>query len=461
MNVIIISALLGVVSMLAGVFLKNNRSAQMLSNIAIIILMGASIYDFTKATNNDTYFYNNMVVNNTFIAKLNMIISFGAMLYIFLFDKAITKVGFHDNEYFALIMFSLCGVYIVTSYQSLFMLFLGIEIMSIPQYIMAGSDKRSFKSNEASLKYFLMGSFSTGFLLMGIALIYAATASFDLSNITMALTQTNFPALALLGIVFLIIAFGFKASAAPFHIWTPDVYDGTPTPFTPFMASIAKVAVFAAFIRLFHFGLGSFSSTWQVAITALIILTLLIGNITAAYQENVKRMLAYSSIAQAGFMLFAVFALGVLSYKGLLLYAATYTIATIGIFAVLSRLKNFNIDGFAGLAKENPIAGFTAVICLLSLAGIPLTGGFFAKYYMLQTAMQGGMNILLLIFAMLMAAVSVYYYFKVIRAIYFSENKTGGLLLSSPTTTTEKGMLVVVAIAIILIGILPMLATWF
>ncbi len=460
MNLIIITALLGVVLMLAGVFLKNTKSVQLLANVSLIIIMIISIYDYSLAKIEPTTFFNGMIVSNNYIAKLNIIIAFATLAYKFLFHESMAKVGMHQAEYFALILFTLCGIFLITGYNNLLMLFLGLEIMSIPQYILAGADKKNLKSNEASLKYFLMGSFSTGFLLMGIAMLYAACATFDIPTMAQAFINVPNLILAKIGIVFLIVAFGFKASAAPFHIWTPDVYDGTPTAFTPFMASIVKVGVFAAFIKLFHQGLASFSNTWSIPITVIICLTLLVGNITAVYQQSVKRMLAYSSIAQAGFMLFAVYAIGEMSDKGLLLYAATYTLATLGIFAVLIRLKDFTIDGFAGLAKEQPIAAFTATICLLSLAGIPLTGGFFAKYYMLQAAMQNGMHISLLIFAVLMAAVSVYYYFKVIRAMYFTGAKSNGLM-EQEIPNWYNALLIVIAIAIVFIGLVPLMATWY
>jgi NADH-quinone oxidoreductase subunit N len=461
MSTIITAAILGVILMMASVFLKGVSSKRTLGIIASILLLAVSIYDYYIAAPGTTYYFNNMIATSAYTSKLNILISFCVMLYFFLFNKKITKVGLYDGEYFSLILFALSGLFLITSYTNLLILFLGIEIMSIPQYVLAGSDKRSLKSNEASLKYFLMGAFSTGFLLMGITLLYGASGTFDITKMNLAALAGQSSIIALLGIFFMIIALGFKASAAPFHIWTPDVYDGTPTAFTPFMASIAKVGVFAAFIQLFQTAFAGSAPTWKLALMVVVALTLLVGNITAVYQQSVKRMLAYSSIAQAGFLLFALFAQPAMAQKSILLYGTAYMLATMGIFAVLIRLKDYTYDGFNGLAKSNPTLAFTTAICLFSLAGIPLTGGFFGKYYMLTSAMQNGMPLWLLIFAVLMAAVSVYYYFRVIMAMYFKPNNAPHSLLNTKEDASFNAMLVINAVAIIVLGILPGVATIF
>jgi NADH-quinone oxidoreductase subunit N len=460
MNIIIASAILGVLLMLSGVFIKNVSGKKTLAILSAIALMIMAVVDVYQNTANTTLHFNGMIATNSFTAKLNVMIAFCSMLYLFLFSDEIAKVGLNDAEYFALIFFAICGVSIIVSYQSLFMLFLGIEILSIPQYILAGSDKRNLKSNEASLKYFLMGAFSTGFLLMGITLLYGATGTFDISKMA-AIANGDLNMIALLGILFMVVAFGFKASAAPFHVWTPDVYDGTPTPFTPFMASIAKVAVFAAFIHLFHTAFIGIFKQWNILILAMICLTLLIGNITAVYQQSVKRMLAYSSIAQAGFLLFAVYASPAMAQKGILLYGTSYILASMIIFAVLVKLKDYTYEGFNGLAQQQPVLAFAASIALFSLAGIPLTGGFFGKYYMLNGALQNGMPLWVLIFAVLMAAVSVFYYFKVVMAMYFKPSKDECVEPKAIIDGPFKWMLIITSIAIILLGILPGIATWF
>ena len=377
------------------------------------------------------------------------------LLYVLLMGNEIQKVGAHVAEYFALIFFILCGVFLLSTYNNMIMLFIGIEILSIPQYILAGSDKRNLKSSEASLKYFLMGAFSTGILLMGITLLYGATRSFNIMEMVSVLHSDALNPLALAGIVFLIIALSFKVSAAPMHMWTPDVYDGSPTAFTAFMATVVKAAAFFAFIRLFRSSFNNLSDHWMLVLSVITAATLFIGNVTAVYQQSVKRMLAYSSIAQAGFMLFAVIAVNSPdASRSIIIYAVAYSVATIGLFSVLVKLKDYTYDGFNGLAKKEPLLAFVAAVFLFSLAGIPLTAGFMAKYYVLLAAVEQGNLLWLVIFALLMAAISVYYYFRVIIAMYF---KTGTPEMNSEVTPFDKFMLIFTCLLILLIGIGPQL----
>jgi NADH-quinone oxidoreductase subunit N len=248
------------------------------------------------------------------------------------------------------------------------------------------------------------------------------------------------------------IALGFKVSAAPMHMWTPDVYDGSPTPFTAYMATVVKASAFFAFIRLFQVSFGSISTQWTVVLSIVTAATLFIGNLTAVFQQSVKRMLSYSSIAQAGFMLFAVLAVNAVAWQGIIIYSVAYSIATIGIFTVLMKLKDYTYDGFNGLAKKEPLLAFVTTIFLFSLAGIPLTGGFMAKYYVIQAVMLQGQLLWLVIFGLLMAAISVYYYFRVIIAMYFKE---GHAELNAPVTQGEKVLLVITCALVILIGVFP------
>jgi NADH-quinone oxidoreductase subunit N len=251
----------------------------------------------------------------------------------------------------------------------------------------------------------------------------------------------------------------FKVSAAPFHFWTPDVYDGAPTVFTSFMATIVKAAVFIAFIRLFDEAFGVLQPQWKLFVAVITVATLFIGNITAVFQQSVKRMLAYSSIAQAGFMLLSLYSMNADAKEGLLLYTAAYSFATIGIFAVLIKMSDYTFEGFNGLAKYQPLLAATTTIFLLSLAGIPLTGGFISKFYMLKAAMANGKNTWLVIFAVMMAAVSVYYYFRVIQAMYFKENDAKNNIEVTPVF---KWILILLAVLVILLGIFPnLLLNWY
>jgi NADH-quinone oxidoreductase subunit N len=447
MNTIILSAIFGVVMMFSGIFI-NNRSAY--KNIAAVLLLVLLVLNVFEGNGNsifhiDTTFFLHF---SRFGLLFNSICIFSTLIYVLLSGRDIEKVGTNVAESFALIFFVVCGIGIVTSYTNLLMLFIGIEILSIPLYILTGSDKKNLKGNEASLKYFLMGSFSTGIMLMGIALLYGTSGTFMVEHVA---GERMLSYLEALGMVFIFVALSFKVSAAPFHFWTPDVYDGAPTVFTSFMATVVKVAGFAAFIRLFEGRYGTMGSQTDRLIAIVIILTLAFGNLTAVFQQSVKRMLAYSSIAQAGFMMFALFALNDAAKEGLLLYAAAYSLATIGIFAVLSKMEDMTIDGFNGLAKSEPLIAALLAIFFLSLAGIPLTGGFFAKYYMLASVVKTGNYIGLVIIGVLFAAVSVYYYFKVIQAMYFKD----GTLVFTPVTAGFKYLLLAVAVMIVVLGVYP------
>jgi NADH-quinone oxidoreductase subunit N len=260
--------------------------------------------------------------------------------------------------------------------------------------------------------------------------------------------------LALAGILFIMIALSFKVSAAPMHMWTPDVYDGSPTAFTAFMATVVKAGAFFAFLRLFQVSFNTLSEHWTLVLAIITAATLFVGNVTAVFQQSVKRMLAYSSIAQAGFMLFAVLAINAVAWQGIIIYAVAYSVATIGIFSVLIKLKDYTYDGFNGLAQKEPLLAFATTIFLCSLAGIPLTGGFMAKYFVLLAVVRQGQLMWLVIFALLMAAISVYYYFRVIIAMYF---KQGSPEMSSPVTGGDKFMLVVTCVLVILLGVVPQL----
>ena len=456
MNLILISALWGIVMMFSGLFIKSRSAAKTVALTGAVILLIGSLFDLAGKMIIDNNF-KGMLLYDRFGLLFLVVIVFALLIYFLLNGKEIEKVGNHPYEYFALIFFVMCGVGLVALFNNLLILFLGIEIISIPLYILTGADKRNLKSNEAALKYFLMGSFSTGIMLMGIAFLYGAAGSFQIDKLNLP-EGDNFMIFLVIGIVMIMIAMAFKVSAAPFHFWTPDVYDGAPTVFTSFMATIVKASVFIGFLNLFSNGFGGTTDKWKLSIAVITALTLFIGNITAVYQQSVKRMLAYSSIAQAGFMMFSVFAINDMSKQGLLLYAAAYCLATIGIFAVLVKMKDYTFDGFNGLAGKQPLVALVLTICLFSLAGIPLTAGFFAKYFVLAAAVKTGTYLWLVIFAVIMAAVSVYYYFRVVQAMYFKE---GGDTQEIEATPVFKGLLVTIAVLIILLGVFPsLLLNW-
>jgi len=458
MNAIIFTATWGVLMMLGGAFVKSKATPKYLAIFGLALVLISNCLELNSGAPLFTFDVRDMLVANSFNLTFINVALGSTLLYFLLNGRDIEKVGEHVSEYFALIFFVLCGVAIISTFNSLLMLFIGIEIVSIPLYILTGSDKRNLKSNEAALKYFLMGAFSTGIMLLGIAFLYGGseTGSFYIGNIISG--NTEMPAMIAGGLVLLLISMSFKVSAAPFHFWTPDVYDGAPTVFTSFMATVVKAAAFFAFARLFENAFGHLHQQWQILIVILIAATLLIGNLTAVFQQSVKRMLAYSSIAQAGFMLFALFALNNTAKEGLVLYAAAYSLASIGIFAILIKMKDYTIDGFNGLAKQQPVLAITATLFLLSLTGIPLTAGFMSKFYMLQAAVQNGHHIWLVIFAVLCAAISAYYYFRIIQAMYFKEGQDEAVL-AEDITPVFKILLVLTALLIIVLGMFPYFLT--
>jgi NADH-quinone oxidoreductase subunit N len=455
MNALLFSAVSGVSMMFSSFMLRSKSTVRTLAHVLLLAVIFVNILELRGISlfNIDT---KGMLEFDRFALLFTLVANICTLAFFLLSSKDMERVGMHYSDYFALLFFVLAGVIISASFKSLLLLFLGIEIMSIPLYILAGSDKRNLKSNEASLKYFLMGSFSTGLMLMGIALVYGATGTFK-TGVPYTFASEQIPVLIMAGMMMLLFAMSFKVSAAPFHFWTPDVYDGSPTVFTSFMATIVKVAGFIAFMRLFNDAFGNIQTQWKLLMAIVAAATLFIGNLTAVFQQSVKRMLAYSSISQAGFMVLAVYALNEDAREGLILYAAAYSIATIGIFGLLAKMNDYTFDGFNGFAKQQPVIAATMVTFLLSLAGIPLTAGFLSKFYMLRATINGG-SIWLAVFAVLMAAVSVYYYFRLIQAMYFKEGKGGaGIQLSA----SFKYTMVVLAAVTILLGVFPnLLINW-
>src|SRR5215203_660152 len=455
MNALLFSALSGVIMMFSGLILKNNSTVRMLAHILLLAVIIVNMLELKGISlfNIDT---KELLIFDRFALLFTLVANCCTFAFFLLSSRDMEKVGRNYSDYFALIFFILSGVIIAASFKSLLLLFLGIEIISIPLYILTGSDKRNLKSNEASLKYFLMGSFSTGLMLMGIALVYGATGTFK-TGLPFPFELNKVPILMIVGMMLLLFSMSFKVSAAPFHFWTPDVYDGAPTVFTSFMATIVKAAGFIAFMRLFNDVFGAIQPQWKLLVAIIAAATLFIGNLTAVFQQSVKRMLAYSSISQAGFMVLAVYALNDDAREGLILYTAAYSIATIGIFGLLTKMKDYTFEGFNGFAKQQPVLAATMVTFLLSLAGIPLTAGFLSKFYMLRATINGG-SIWLAVFAVLMAAVSVYYYFRLIQAMYFKDGTGNVSIQLSPSF---KYTMVVLAAVTIVLGIFPnLLINW-
>lgn len=417
MNAVYVISGLGIFSLLAEIF--NLR--RMLFPVVVLGLLAAAlllVLDWNTAVS----YYNNMLTFDNYAVAFSTVLAIAALFW-FMMSTDYFENNTHVTDHFALVLFSLVGAVFMASYSNLAMLFLGIEILSISLYVLTGSRMADIFSNEASFKYFLMGSFATGFLLFGIALIYGVTGSFDLRDVADAIAtgSTEFSTMLSAGILLMLIGLAFKISAVPFHFWAPDVYDGAPTVVTAFMSTIVKIAAFAAFFRMFSVCFASVNGEWVNALQVITVLTLLVSNITAVYQNSVKRMLAYSSISHAGYLLIALVALNTESQGAILYYVAAYAMATLTAFAVLHNVAGENesapMDVFNGLAKRYPFVAFLMTLSLLSLAGIPPLAGFFAKYYVFTVAFESGYIGLVLV-AVLSSLIGIYYYFKIIIAMY-------------------------------------------
>ncbi|MDP4184493.1 MAG: NADH-quinone oxidoreductase subunit N [Bacteroidota bacterium] len=405
--------------------LTNSKKIQLpLAVVGLLVTLGLTVMQWNHPSSS----FNNMAVTDNYSVAFNASILLSTMFVVLLSAYYYEDVKQHVAEIMALMLFTVFGAFLITSFSNMIMLFLGIETLSIPLYVLAGSKKFSLRSNEASFKYFLMGAFASAILLLGITLVYGASATFQLSAISDYVNNTKqLPGIFYMGIILILVGFSFKVAAAPFHFWTPDVYEGSPTLITAFMATVVKIAGFAAFYRLFSSAFSSIATFWEPLLWGMIILTLLISNFAALLQKGVKRLLAYSSISHAGFLLLGIIALNKLSAGGIFYYTLAYSLATIPAFGVLILVKNHrnsddSIDAFNGLAKKNPLLAIVMSVALLSMAGIPITAGFFAKYYIFVAAIDSG-YILLTIFAVLAAVLGVFYYFRLLNAMFLKEGE--------------------------------------
>jgi NADH-quinone oxidoreductase subunit N len=366
----------------------------------------------------------------------------------------------HISDYMAILIFTLCGALMMFSYANMAMLFLGIETLSISLYVMAGSRRFEVKSNEAGFKYFLMGSFASAFLLFGIALIFGVTGTFSIDGIGayMRAHADQLDPLFIVGMLLMIFAMLFKVSAAPFHFWAPDVYEGAPSLITALMSTLVKIAAFAAFYKLlsvcFVFALGKA----EIILTVSCAATLLIGNLVALTQDNFKRLLAYSGISHAGYMLLAIISLQGSTDSALFLYSAGYAVASLAAFAiaitVFKATGTESISGFNGLGKKNPMLAAGLSMAMLSLAGIPPFAGFFGKYFIFSEAMRNGYQNLVFL-AIISSIIGVFYYMKVIVAMY---SKPANEFEVKPTFSYQLVIIVCIVLSIF-IGIFPGLFT--
>lgn len=455
MNVIITISALAILVLYLGLFKAKGSS---LLAVTVSGLVGASALAVIEWNTNVSPIFSGMMLFDNFAIAFSVITILSTVLIILISRDYFNRISEHVAEYYAIILFALAGIIVIVSYHNLTMLFIGIEIMSVSSYILAGIRKKDPASNEAALKYFLMGAFSTGFLLFGITLLYGATGSFDLQGIKdyVLSNPTDISPLFYTGIILTTIGLCFKVGAAPFHFWTPDVYEGAPALITAFMSTVVKTAGFAAFLRLFATCFAPLHDFWMPVLLVITIATLFIGNITALYQQSFKRMLAYSSISHAGYMMFAIVALGINSGNAVFLYATAYSVASIIAFAALILVKRVTgsdrFDSFNGLAEKNPFLAFTLTIAMLSLAGIPLTAGFMGKFMMFSSALTE-YHIWLVVLAVINAVIGIFYYLRVIVAMYFRKSECSEINVS-PYFNFVLGFSAMVTI---IIGVFPAL----
>lgn len=368
------------------------------------------------------------VVLDNFATFFKMIFLVAAGLAVLISDRYMEREECNHGELYPLILFTVVGMMLMASGTDLMTIFLGLEVMSVSLYVLAGFNRANKKSNEAGLKYFLLGAFSTGFLLYGMALIYGATGTTRLYKIATIVGQMTLPSANIMlvaGMLLMMTGFAFKIAAAPFHMWTPDVYEGAPTPLTAFMSAGPKAAGFAALLRLFLVALPTLQVEWSQVLWVLAVLTMTVGNITALRQDNIKRVLAYSSIAHAGYALVGFAAGNGTGTAGILFYMLSYAFMNIGAFAVVILVAkkgetNGNVSDFAGLGFKRPVLAVVMTIFLFSLAGVPPAAGFIGKFYLFAGAIQKG-YIWLAVIGVLNSAASAYYYLRIMVYMYMKE----------------------------------------
>ena len=371
--------------------------------------------------------FSGMVVLDNFALFFDVVICYAAALVLLLSMDYLQRQGMETGEYYILILFSTLGMLLMAHGSDLIVIFLALELMSLSLYVLAGFFRGRLASAESSMKYFLLGAFATGFFVYGLALIYGATGATGLERIAALLGGSARDPLLLIGLGLLLVGFGFKISWVPFHMWVPDVYEGAPTSVVALIATGSKAAGFGALLRVLLSTFKPAQADWSLLLWGLAVLTMTVGNVVAIAQSNLKRMLAYSSIAHVGYMLVGVVAGGPLGAVGVLFYLLVYTFTTVGAFGVILLLERghqeaVNLDDYGGLASRHPVLAVTLALFLLSLIGIPPTAGFAGKFYLFGAAVRSG-YIWLVIIAVLNSALAAYYYLRVIVYMYMRDQE--------------------------------------
>lgn len=390
----------------------------------LVALLASAVLAFAAHTNPGLAF-SNMIVVDGFATFFRLLVLLIAIATVLLSGDYFRREGREGGEYYGLLLFSVVGQCIMASANELIMVFIGIECSSIASYILAGYLRNDRRNNEAAVKYFLLGSFATAFLLYGVAWIYGLTGSTNLESIRQALNGPATLPLAGFAAALMAVGFAFKVAAAPFQVWAPDVYQGAPTPVTAFMAIGAKTAAFAVFVRVFATAFGPINERWEPLVAVMAVATMIVGNVSAIRQNNIKRMLGYSSIAHAGYILVAVAAQSEIGVTALMFYLAAYAFMNLGAFAIVGHFarkgeKYVNIDDLSGLATRQPVMAGLMTVFFLSAIGVPLTAGFFGKFYVFKAAIDSQL-IWLAILGLLNSAIAAYYYLRILVVMYMRE----------------------------------------
>ena len=443
----LVVAIAGVVVMLYDSFAPKQRMVT-----GVISLVGLSVSAVLLAmmwgSGSNLTAFNGMVANDSLRMSFSFVFIFVTAMTILVSTVWVERENVPVGEYHALLLFATFGMMLMASGNDLVVIFLGLETLSIATYVMAGLRRGDLKSNESAMKYFVLGSFASAFLLYGMALIYGATGTTNITQIAANIGSANFPALLLVGGAMMLVGFGFKAAVVPFHVWTPDVYEGAPTPVTGFMAAGPKAAAFASFVRVFVLGFplvagseaaGYLHESWLTALSVMAIFSMTLGNVAAIMQDNVKRMLAYSSIAHAGYALVGFIGAGAAetatqrdeAIAAVAFYMLTYAVTNLGAFAIVTLLAQKNdrrtdFEDYNGIGFRSPLLSFTLSLFMLSLLGLPLTAGFMGKVLVFRPALEAAnpMLTLVVIAAVINTAVSAYYYLRLVVVMFFRERTT-------------------------------------
>lgn len=454
----VILSVAAMVLLLISVFVKSEQKGYLalLSLISVAITLAVTVSGWGHPAGG----FNGSVLQDNFAIFFKVVFLIATGMALLITDQYLIKMNCNQGEIYPLILLSTTGMMLMASATDLMTIFLGLELMSISLYVLAGFNRENSRSNEAGLKYFLLGSFSTGFLLYGMALVYGATGTTRISKIAEFIAQNGIllnSSWLIIGMLLIGTGFAFKVAAVPFHMWTPDVYDGAPTPMTAYMSVGPKAAGFAAFIRVLMVAFPDLKGDWTSVLWTLAVLTMTIGNITAIYQTNIKRMLAYSSIAHAGYILVGFTAANAVGISGIMFYMLSYAFMNIGAFAILILAgkdgdERSTLDDFTGFGLRKPMLGLVFSIFLFSLAGIPPAAGFVGKFYLFSGAIQAG-YIWLAIIGVLNSAASLYYYLRVMVYMYMKK-PTEDFEWCTVTPTTAICLAVGVA-GVLVLGVVP------